>query len=154
LSFLSALALFGSLLAVLPFVAHRLRRRAAAPKPFGPVHLLSRSQPEARRRARLEDRGVFAVRVLSVLVLALLGASPFVRCSRLSLSRGGASVALALVVDDSLSMRARDVAPSRSICCRLCVRATKSPLCLRGRPPGWRYRPPAISMRCAPHSWR
>jgi Mg-chelatase subunit ChlD len=113
LSFLSALALFGSLLAVLPFVAHRLRRRAAAPKPFGPVHLLSRSQPEARRRARLEDRGVFAVRVLSVLVLALLGASPFVRCSRLSLSRGGASVALALVVDDSLSMRARDVAPSR-----------------------------------------
>ncbi len=113
MSFLSALALFGSLLAVLPFVAHRLRRRAAAPKPFGPVHLLSRSQPEARRRARLEDRGVFAVRVLSVLVLALLGASPFVRCSRLSLSRGGASVALALVVDDSLSMRARDVAPSR-----------------------------------------
>jgi len=113
LSFLSALALFGSLLAVLPFVAHRLRRRAANPVPFGPVHLLSRSQPEARRRARLEDRGVFAVRVLSVLVLALLGASPFVRCSRLSLSRGGASVAVALVVDDSLSMRARDVSPSR-----------------------------------------
>jgi hypothetical protein len=40
--------------------------------------------------------------------LAVIGATPFVRCSRLSLNRSaGASVAFALVVDDSHSMRAR-----------------------------------------------
>jgi hypothetical protein len=39
--------------------------------------------------------------------LAVIGATPFVRCSRLSLSRSaGASVAFALVIDDSHSMRA------------------------------------------------
>ena len=39
--------------------------------------------------------------------LAVLGATPFVRCSRLALQRaGGASVAIALVIDDSMSMRA------------------------------------------------
>lgn len=42
-----------------------------------------------------------------MLVLAILGATPFVRCSRLSLARvGGASVGVALVIDDSMSMRA------------------------------------------------
>src|SRR5262249_23740956 len=44
---------------------------------------------------------------ISVCALALLGATPLLRCSHLALGRrGGASVALALVVDDSLSMRA------------------------------------------------
>jgi hypothetical protein len=42
-----------------------------------------------------------------VTALAILGATPLVRCSRLSLSRpGGASIALAIVLDDSMSMRA------------------------------------------------
>jgi hypothetical protein len=42
-----------------------------------------------------------------VAVLAVLGATPLVRCSRLSVQRsGGASVAMAIVVDDSMSMRA------------------------------------------------
>jgi hypothetical protein len=49
-----------------------------------------------------------------VLALAVLGATPFVRCSRLSLSRaGGASVAIAIVVDDSMSMRAAAGGKSR-----------------------------------------
>lgn len=46
-------------------------------------------------------------RICAVGALAVLGATPFVRCSRLSLSRpGGASIALAIVLDDSMSMRA------------------------------------------------
>jgi VWA domain-containing protein len=40
--------------------------------------------------------------------LALLGATPFVRCSSLAIGRqGGASIAMAIVLDDSLSMLAR-----------------------------------------------
>ena len=42
------------------------------------------------------------------LVLSIVGATPFVQCSRLSFSRGsGGSLAVGLVLDDSLSMRAK-----------------------------------------------
>src|SRR5690606_28247856 len=49
-----------------------------------------------------------SIRAAMILLLALLGATPFLSCSRLALDRSsGASVALAIVVDDSGSMRAR-----------------------------------------------
>jgi hypothetical protein len=107
-TFLSALALAVALLVAAPYLAHRLRRRRAEEQPFPPARLVPPSPPKARRRSRLEDRALFAARAVSVLLLALLGATPFVRCSRLSLQRsGGASVAMAIVVDDSMSMRAQ-----------------------------------------------
>jgi len=106
-TFLSALALAVALLVVAPYVAHRLRRRKAEEQPFPPARLVAPAPPKARRRSRLEERALFATRAAAVLFLAVLGATPFVRCSRLSLQRsGGASVALAVVVDDSMSMRA------------------------------------------------
>jgi hypothetical protein len=107
-TFLTTLALAVALLVVAPWLAHRLRRRSAEEQPFPPARLVPPSPPQARRRSRLEDRALFATRATAVVLLALLGATPFVRCSRLSLQRsGGASVAMALVVDDSMSMRAR-----------------------------------------------
>jgi len=91
-----------------PYVAHRLRRRKAESRLFAAVHLVPPAPPRARRRSMLEDRALFVTRALAVLGLALLGASPFVHCARLSLSRtSGASVALALVIDDSMSMQAK-----------------------------------------------
>src|ERR1019366_8759802 len=106
-TFLSTLALAVAVLVVAPYMAHRLRRRRAEEQPFPPARLVEPSAPKARRRSRLEDRALFATRAAAVLLLALLGATPFVRCSRLSLQRsGGASVAMAIVVDDSMSMRA------------------------------------------------
>ncbi|MFO0676689.1 MAG: VWA domain-containing protein [Polyangiaceae bacterium] len=108
LRFATALALGIALFVVLPYAAHRLRRRRADERAFAPAHLVPPAPPKARRRSALEDRGLFATRALAVLALAVLGASPFVRCSRLALARqGGASVAMAIVVDDSMSMRAR-----------------------------------------------
>ncbi|MGA2448882.1 MAG: BatA and WFA domain-containing protein [Polyangiaceae bacterium] len=108
MTFLTAVALGVALLVVAPYVAHRLRRRRADVQPFPPARLLSASLPTVRRRSRIEDPGLFAVRAASIVVLAVLGATPFVRCTRLSLARpGGASVALVLVIDDSMSMRAR-----------------------------------------------
>ncbi|MCS6898729.1 MAG: BatA and WFA domain-containing protein, partial [Myxococcales bacterium] len=108
MSFATALALLVGALVAAPWVAHLLRRRKTERVIFPPARLVLTAQPVARQRARLEDRGLFGVRALAVLALAVLGATPFVSCSRLSVGRkSGGSVALALVVDDSLSMQAR-----------------------------------------------
>ncbi len=107
MSFLTLAALAVGLFVGLPLAAHLLRRRHAEIRAFAPTALLSATPPTARRRSRIEDRALLGVRVLAVLGLALLGATPFVSCSHLALERrGGASVAIAIVIDDSLSMRA------------------------------------------------
>ncbi len=107
MSFVTALGLAVAFLVAMPYLAHRLRRRRADERPFAAAHMVPAAPPRARRRSRLEDRGLFALRAAAVVALAVLGASPLVRCSRLSLRReGGASVAMAIVVDDSMSMRA------------------------------------------------
>jgi hypothetical protein len=106
-TFLTALALAVAVFAVAPYLAHRLRRRRAEEQAFPPARLVQATKPTARRRSRLEDRALFATRAAAVVLLAVLGATPLVRCSRLSLQRSsGASVAMAIVVDDSMSMRA------------------------------------------------
>ena len=107
MSFVTALALAIGLLVAVPYLAHRLRRRRAEERPFAAARLVPPAPPKARRRSKLEDRALFGTRALSVIALAVLGASPLVRCSRLALSRSGASVALAVVLDDSMSMRAK-----------------------------------------------
>jgi len=107
MSFLSLSALAIVLFVGAPIAAHMLRRRQAEERLFPPARLVPPTPPAARRRSLLEDRALFSVRALAVVLLALLGATPFVRCSRLALARrSGASVALAFVIDDSLSMRA------------------------------------------------
>jgi len=108
MSFLVAAALAVGLLVVIPVLAHLLRRSRAEEREFPAAHLVPRAQPVARQRSRLEDRALLSIRALMVIALALLGATPLVRCSRLSIARdAGGSVALALLVDDSLSMQAK-----------------------------------------------
>lgn len=108
MSFLSIGGLLIALLVVAPIAAHLLRRKQAEEQLFPPARLVPPTQPSARKRSLLEDRALFSVRALAVLGLAILGATPFVRCSRLALTRhNGASVGLAIVIDDSLSMRAK-----------------------------------------------
>lgn len=108
MSFATLAALLLAALVAAPIAAHLLRRRRSEERPFPAAALVPATPPTARRRSSLEDRLLFAVRALSIVALAVLGATPFVRCNRLSLARQtGASVALAIVVDDSLSMRAR-----------------------------------------------
>jgi len=108
-SFLVAAALAVGLLVLAPFVAHLLRRGRTPERTFPPTALVSRLEAHSRERAKLEDRSLMSLRMAMVVVLALLGATPLVQCSRLSVDRPhGASVALALVIDDSHSMRARD----------------------------------------------
>jgi von Willebrand factor type A domain/Aerotolerance regulator N-terminal len=104
--FASIFGLFIAALGVLPWLAHRLRLRTKTDVPFAATHLLDEVKPVTRTRSRLEDRALFAVRAIIVALLALLASSPFVQCSKLSLNRGSASIALVVVVDDSMSMRA------------------------------------------------
>jgi hypothetical protein len=107
MTFVVAAALFVGLLVALPAVAHLLRRGRAREQPFPPASLVPAARTVARRERRIEDRALLSIRALAVLGLAVLGATPLVQCSRLTLARGsGGTVALALVVDDSLSMRA------------------------------------------------
>ena len=108
MTFLTILALAVAGLVAAPYLAHRLRRQQAEEHDFAPARLVPPTPPKARRRARLEDRALFGIRALSVIALALLGASPLVTCSRLALSRSGTSVAVAIVLDDSMSMRVVD----------------------------------------------
>jgi hypothetical protein len=95
------------LLIAIPIAAHLLRRGKTKVQAFPPTALVPAARSVARERSRLEDRALLTLRGLLILALAVLGATPLVRCSRLSLNRdGGASVAFAIIVDDSESMRA------------------------------------------------
>jgi hypothetical protein len=107
-SFVTILALGLSLLVAAPTLAHLLRRGRATEQAFPPAALVPTARATTRERSRLEDRGLLGLRALIIICLAALGAGPLVRCSRVALGRsGGASVALAVVVDDSASMRTR-----------------------------------------------
>lgn len=107
MSFLVPLGLLVGLFVALPIIAHSLFRGPARPLVFPGAHLVPRSAATAQKQSRIEDRGLLGLRILLLLTLALLAASPFVQCSRLSLSRpGGSSLGIALVIDDSGSMNA------------------------------------------------
>ncbi len=108
MSFLVVSALAIAALIAAPLLAHLLRRGRAEEREFPAAGLVPLSPPIARQRTRVEDRLLLSIRAAMILLLALLGATPFVRCSRLALDRtSGASVALAIVVDDSHSMRTK-----------------------------------------------
>ena len=102
------IALFIGLLVAAPVVAHLLRRGKTDDLPFPPAGLVPPTEHVARRRNRLKDAALLLTRGSTIVVLALLGAVPLLRCERPSLARRqGASIAMALVIDDSASMRAR-----------------------------------------------
>jgi hypothetical protein len=106
-SFVTALALAVAVAAVAPLIAHLLQRGRTREQEFPAAVLVPATQSTSQERRRLEDRGLLIIRIAMILGLAVLGATPLVRCDRLALSRQtGGSVAFALVVDDSMSMRA------------------------------------------------
>jgi hypothetical protein len=100
----AALAIAGFVVG--PVIAHLLRRGRAREREFPAAALVPPLTSTARQRSRFEDWTLLVLRSLLIVGLAVLGATPLVRCERLSLARAsGASVALVIVMDDSLSMR-------------------------------------------------
>ncbi|MFC1642271.1 VWA domain-containing protein [Myxococcota bacterium] len=106
MSFLSVAALAVAVLVAAPLLAHWLHGGSRAAVEFPPARLVPPVESMARRSGKLEDRLLLSLRALWILALALLGATPLVRCASVRVSRShGGSVAVALVLDDSLSMR-------------------------------------------------
>ena len=107
MTFVTASALLIALFVALPAIAHMLKWGGAAPLPFALSRLVKPEDQLSSRRGQFHDRLLFTLRALLILALALLGAVPLVRCDHPMLTRqNGASVALAIVLDDSGSMRA------------------------------------------------
>jgi len=109
MTFLAPLALLALGLLLGPLVAHALRRGRSRTIAFPATRFVPKHQATTKERRRLQDQWLLAIRILSLVCLALLGATPLASCSRLSLERDrGASVAVLLVIDDSGSMQVED----------------------------------------------
>lgn len=109
---LGALALLG---VGLPIAAHLLFSVRPPVTPFAAVAWLPSQLTHARERNRLRDRALLGSRILMVLLFALLGMSPWVRCTSYSMVRSqGEDMAIAIILDDSQSMSARAGTGSRS----------------------------------------
>jgi hypothetical protein len=109
MTFLAPLALAALLALFGPVIAHALRQGQSRAFVFPATRFVDPRQASTKERRRLKDRMLLAIRLLSIACLTLLGATPFVSCSRLSLARDrGASMAVVLIVDDSGSMQVED----------------------------------------------
>lgn len=108
MNFVVPAALAIALLVGLPIAAHLLRRGRVPVKEFPPARWVNPQTTKVHhRRRRLRDRPLLIVRCFALLALAAMGAAPLVRCSGLALGREeGKAIALAIVLDDSQSMRA------------------------------------------------
>jgi hypothetical protein len=114
MNFVAPLALLALLALAGPLIAHALRQGRSRTLPFPAARFVSALQATTKERRRLKDPWLLAIRLLSILCLALLGATPLASCSRLSIARDrGASVAVLLVIDDSGSMQVEDAGQTR-----------------------------------------
>ncbi len=96
------LALFGLLLAGVPILAHLVRRSDVPTRALPTVELLARAIAESRRRVRIVDPLLLALRIALVAALGIAVTGPYVERSVAYGSGGLASVAI--VIDDSMSM--------------------------------------------------
>ena len=102
LIFLYPYFLFGLAAGIVPILIHRLTKRRALTKPFSAVRLLLQSQRVLARPQRLKHLLLLALRILTVIGLALLMAQPIaVREGLLALGNEAAKV---IILDNSLSM--------------------------------------------------
>jgi hypothetical protein len=106
MSFATPAALWALPAAALPLAIHLLSRRAARVLPFSDMTLLAAIVARARPRSRLRELLLLAARTLLILALILAAAGPVARGS--SAGAAGDGLDLALLLDASYSMRARD----------------------------------------------
>jgi Aerotolerance regulator N-terminal/von Willebrand factor type A domain len=102
MTFLSPLFLLGAVAAAVPIVLHLLKREPEARIKFAAVNMLKRAPVEHTARHRLRELLLLALRVATLLLLALAFARPFI-------ARGGAATASGIrivALDTSFSMSA------------------------------------------------
>ncbi|MBI4524674.1 MAG: BatA domain-containing protein [Deltaproteobacteria bacterium] len=104
LFFLHPVYLFGLFAASLPLVIHLLNRRKLKKMRFPAVRFIVLSQRRIARSRRLRHWILLALRTLAICVLVLLLANPIFQ-SGAGLFAGGGSISLAIILDNSLSMK-------------------------------------------------
>lgn len=93
-------------LATIPFIVHLLNRRRYREEPWAAMAFLLRAHRRSRRRIRIEQWLLIAVRTLVIVLLGLVIARPHATDTSLMSSLGDPRVDRVIVIDDSLSMAA------------------------------------------------
>ncbi|MBK6688084.1 MAG: BatA domain-containing protein [Deltaproteobacteria bacterium] len=107
MSFANPLLLLGLLAAAVPVIIHLIHKRKPRQQPFPAIELLLRSVERVERRWRLRRLLLLASRVALLAALALAAAGPLLGKDRTLVGTSLGPQRLAIVVDASLSMRAR-----------------------------------------------
>src|SRR5512143_3396488 len=105
LSFLNPFFLFGLAAAAIPILIHRLTKRKAMTRKFSAVRLLLESQRMVTRPQRLRHLFLLALRIAAIISLVLLMARPVVTEPGIFAQK---EKAMAIILDNSLSMAYRD----------------------------------------------
>lgn len=109
MAFLAPAFLFLATLAGVPLLVHLLRRRVGRVLDFPAVRYLQRMEKEHSRERKLRNRLLLFLRMLACVLLALAAARPIARLAGVG---AHAPVAMALVIDNSMSSGAvRDGRP-------------------------------------------
>lgn len=109
LSFVNTPLLWGMALASIPIIIHLLFRRRFRRVEWAPMHYLKLSIQRNRRRIRLEQLLLLALRTLLILLLFFFIARPVIHAAGLGKWLGGSSrTSQVLLLDDSLSTDYRE----------------------------------------------
>jgi len=111
LGFTNAVFLIGLAGAAIPLIIHLIHRRRAPRVPFSTLRFLYVSSRRTARRRRLENLLILLLRMAMIAVVALACAGPFLRSGLLG--AGGAGGGVVIVLDNSLSMSAREQGTTR-----------------------------------------
>jgi len=95
--------LFAGLAAIIPVVLHMINRQRAKELPFSTLRFLRISVEKTRRRRRIQDVFLMLLRMAALVLIALGLAKPTLTSLK-SLLGGGASSAVAIILDNSASM--------------------------------------------------
>src|SRR5882672_8313485 len=105
MSFLAPLFLLGALAVAAPIVFHLIRRTSREKMPFSSLMFLQPTPPRVTRSSKLENIFLLLLRCLVLCLLALGFARPFLQKPLAADNAAGQGQRLALLIDDSASMR-------------------------------------------------
>jgi len=103
LTFLNAILLAGAAAFLIPLIIHLLNKRRVQTVRWGAMHLLQEVLRQRKRKLKIEQWLLLAVRIAIPIVLALCLARPVLTALR---SLGLGKTSLVVMLDDSFSMRA------------------------------------------------
>jgi hypothetical protein len=107
MSFLAPLFLVGLIAIVGPILVHLTGRRKARELPFGAIELVLQAQRRLAPRSSLMRKLLLALRIAAIAAVPLALAKPYLETHVRSPVGHGPPASIVLVLDDSLSMRAR-----------------------------------------------